>query len=400
MADVFGDLVRRVEMLEAQVLGRASKHFNRKLGKPQVAQREGKSTRTIERGVEAGTFPPPDGFTNGFPWWWLSTLEANDRAQAALPPTTKKPLNAGRGRPRFRKDFTLSEAVAIKRALEPIEKAAAKERQGTRTDKHLENFSTSSHGRALDKVAAVVGKHRTTLAKAEAVVDAAAIAPERFGKLLEDMDRSGRVNGPYRRLKNIKAAEANRAEPPPLPNRGPYRAGMVDIPWAYEPDDENAAERGVLPYPTLSIEQACTLPVASILQEDCVVGMWVTNFVLSGGLHRVVLDAWGLEGKTVVTWPKDRCGRGHWAKGQTEHLVIATRGKPVVTLTNQTTLLNGPFHLVQKDAHSAKPVEAYTYFENLYPAPRYFDLFSRYQHNERWDPHGDQAPKPHREAAE
>jgi ParB family chromosome partitioning protein len=34
------------------------------------------------------------------------------------------------------KDFTLSEAVAIKRALEPLEKATAKERQGTRTDKH------------------------------------------------------------------------------------------------------------------------------------------------------------------------------------------------------------------------------------------------------------------------
>jgi ParB family chromosome partitioning protein len=30
-----------------------------------------------------------------------------------------------------RKDFTLSEAVAIKRALEPLEKAAAKERQGS-----------------------------------------------------------------------------------------------------------------------------------------------------------------------------------------------------------------------------------------------------------------------------
>ena len=39
----------------------------------------------------------------------------------------------------YRKDFTLSEAVAIKRALEPIERAAAKERQreGSRTDKRL-----------------------------------------------------------------------------------------------------------------------------------------------------------------------------------------------------------------------------------------------------------------------
>ena len=95
---------------------------------------------------------------------------------------------------------------------------------------------------------------------------------------------------------------------------------------------------------------------------------------------------------TQATWPKERVGRGHYAKGQTEHLVIATRGKPTVTLTAQTTLLKGPFHLVRKAAHSAKPIEAYSYFESLFPAPRYFDLFSRYRHNERWDPWGDQAP--------
>jgi N6-adenosine-specific RNA methylase IME4 len=106
-----------------------------------------------------------------------------------------------------------------------------------------------------------------------------------------------------------------------------------------------------------------------------------------------VLRAWGgLEGKTLITWPKDYIGRGRWAKGQTEHLVIATRGNPLVTLSDQTTLLKGPFHLAQRNAHSAKPVEAYTYFESLYLASRYFDLFSRYKHNERWDPHGDEAP--------
>jgi hypothetical protein len=79
--------------------------------------------------------------------------------------------------------------VAIKRALEPIERAAAKQRQGMRGDRHPEKFSTSSNGRALDKVAAVVGVHRTTIAKAEAIVDAAEAEPDRFGKLLADMDR-------------------------------------------------------------------------------------------------------------------------------------------------------------------------------------------------------------------
>jgi ParB family transcriptional regulator, chromosome partitioning protein len=128
-----------------------------------------------------------------------------------------------------RKDFTLSEAVAIKRALEPLEKAAAKERM--LAGKPLEKFS-EGNGRALDKIAKATGMHRTTLAKAEAIVDAAEAESERFGKLLADMDRTGRVNGVYRRLKIAKQAELIRAEPPPLPGNGPYRVATVDFPWA------------------------------------------------------------------------------------------------------------------------------------------------------------------------
>ncbi len=48
------------------------------------------------------------------------------------------------------------------------------------------------------------------------VVAAGEAEPEKFGKLVEDMDKTGRVNGPYRRLKNAQQAEAIRAEPPPL----------------------------------------------------------------------------------------------------------------------------------------------------------------------------------------
>src|SRR5262249_41385366 len=100
----------------------------------------------------------------------------------------------------YRKDFTPSEAVAIKRALEPIERAAAKERQGSRTDKHPGKLPKSSMGRAADKAAKATGMARRTLEKAEAIVDAATAEPEKFGKFKDDMDRSGRVNGVYRRL--------------------------------------------------------------------------------------------------------------------------------------------------------------------------------------------------------
>ena len=285
-----------------------------------------------------------------------------------------------------RKDFTPSELVAIGAEVERIEREDAKARMT------LGKVSTGS-GKARDKIAARLGVSGRTYEKAKTVVEAAEAEPDKFGKLLENMDKTGRVNGVYRRLQNIKAGEAIRAEPPPLPGNGPYRAGLIDIPWAYEPDDEERAKvRGVLPYPTMSIDEACALDVASILADVCAVGLWVTNYVLARGLHLPILAAWSLEPKSVVTWAKARVGRGYWVKGQTEHLVIATRGKPTVTLTDQTTLLKGPFHLVRKGAHSAKPVEVYAYFESLFPAPRYFDLFSRYQHNDRWDCHGDEAP--------
>jgi MT-A70 len=233
-----------------------------------------------------------------------------------------------------RKPLTQSElAYEQRRILEVLRQHA---KPGERTDLTSEKtFSQVAprENRATALIGHLFNESHKQVEKRLTIVAAAAAEPERFGKLLADMDCTGCVNGPYRRLKNARAAEAIRAEPPPLPGRGPYHVGQIDIPWAYEPDDEDARERGVLPYPTLSIAQASALDVGSIMHEDSILWMWVTNFILARGLHLSVLDAWGFEPKTVVTWPKDRVGRGHWVKGQSEHLVMAVRGKPVVTLT-------------------------------------------------------------------
>jgi N6-adenosine-specific RNA methylase IME4 len=119
--------------------------------------------------------------------------------------------------------------------------------------------------------------------------------------------------------------------------------------------------------------------------DDCILWFWTTNHHMR--LAYQVLDAWGFQEKTILTWVKDRMGRGDWLRGQTEHCIVAVRGKPIVELTNQTTVLHGPLR-----ANSQKPVQFYDLVESLCPAPRYADLFSRYRHNEKWDRHGDQAP--------
>jgi N6-adenosine-specific RNA methylase IME4 len=290
-----------------------------------------------------------------------------------------------------RKDFRPSEAVAIKRALEPLERAAAKQRQregGRRGGQGSGKLPEASKGNAADKAARATGMARRTLEKAEAVVAAAEVEPEKYGKLVADMDRTGRANGPYKRLRNMRQAELIRAEPPPLPGRGPYRVIVVDPPWPYELHDDDPSHRAIRPYPTMSIERMCALPVGQIMHADAVLWMWIPNWELVHGAHLPILRAWGdCQPKTILTWEKDKMGYGDWLRCQTEHAIMAVRGKPIVTLTNQSTLLRAPVR-----AHSQKPAEFYDLVESLCPAPRYADLFSRYQHNDKWDCHGDQAP--------
>jgi N6-adenosine-specific RNA methylase IME4 len=64
-------------------------------------------------------------------------------------------------------------------------------------------------------------------------------------------------------------------------------------------------------------------------------------------------------------------GTGDWLRGQTEHCLLAVRGSPTVTLTNQATALHG---LVRE--HSRKPDEFYVMVEALCPGSK-LELFAR-----------------------
>jgi N6-adenosine-specific RNA methylase IME4 len=98
-----------------------------------------------------------------------------------------------------------------------------------------------------------------------------------------------------------------------------------------------------------------------------------------------VLDAWGFEHKTILTWAKNRMVTGDWLRGQTEHCLMAVRGSPIVELTNETTLLQAPVR-----GHSQKPEAFYQLVERLCPAPRYAELFST-SARPKWDGHGDES---------
>jgi N6-adenosine-specific RNA methylase IME4 len=221
------------------------------------------------------------------------------------------------------------------------------------------------------------------------VVKAAEADPAKYGKLVDAMDRTGRVNGPFKRLQVMKQGEALRISPPPMPMRGPYHCLVIDFPWPHEPEDETPGERGraTRPYPAMSLSEGRALPVPSILADDAVVWMWATNFHMRYAYE--LLDAWGLSAvPTILTWVKDRMGRGQILRDKTEHCIVATRGRPTFNLTNETTELRAP-----RRENSRKPEEFYAMVERLCPAPIYAEMFSRGGRSSVWDCHGDQVGK-------
>jgi ParB-like chromosome segregation protein Spo0J len=94
----------------------------------------------------------------------------------------------------IRKDFLPSEIEAIRRALEPIEKVAA-------TSRKLSGRSVPDGGETRDQIGALAGVSGRTVDKIAAVVAAAEAEPERFGHLVEEMDRTGKVDRAHKQLR-------------------------------------------------------------------------------------------------------------------------------------------------------------------------------------------------------
>src|SRR3984885_13156508 len=140
-----------------------------------------------------------------------------------IPVTVVDLLQAARGEAHenfVRKDLLPSEIVALKRAIEPLERRAARERQGSRAD--LCHPATVAEGKGAgfgdtrDHIARYLGVGRTTIERAEAVLEAAEQEPEEYGHLVEQMDRSGKVAGAFRRLTVLRQARELEQAPPAL----------------------------------------------------------------------------------------------------------------------------------------------------------------------------------------
>jgi N6-adenosine-specific RNA methylase IME4 len=186
-----------------------------------------------------------------------------------------------------------------------------------------------------------------------------------------------------RQNRKAQRAEELKAEPMPVAT-GRFRIIVIDPPWQYEKRAEDITHRGRNPYPDMDLAAIKALPVAARSETDCVLWLWTTNAFMREAYE--CLDAWGFTPKTILTWVKDRMGTGDWLRGRSEHCILAVRGRPTVTLTNQTTVLEAPLR-----QHSRKPDEFFALVESLCPGTK-LEMFAR-QRRDGWQAWGAETEK-------
>ena len=159
-----------------------------------------------------------------------------------------------------------------------------------------------------------------------------------------------------------------------------YGVILADPPWSYS----NAGCRGAAAneYSTMTINDICAIPVADIAQDNCILLMWGTWPLLPEAMR--VIDAWGFKYVTGIPWIKvTRCqqnlfgdtqfsvpyGIGFWARGCSEPIFIARRGKVSPPNNGFVGLLSPNYH------HSRKPDSIYEIAESL-NGP-YLEMFAR-----------------------
>jgi len=275
-----------------------------------------------------------------------------------------------------RRHLDASQRAMLALDLEPIFAIEAKDEQRRAAEET--NRKKAEPQRTLGELMPQARKPRATdLAGASTGVSGRYVrdakkVKEEAPDLLEDV-RSGaltltKAKGIIKQREKAEVAEQLRAEPLP-PINGPYRVIAIDPPWTYTKRAEDTTHRGRLPYPEMGDEAILSLPVSELAHDDCVLWLWTTNAHIHLAFH--CLERWGFTHKTILTWVKDRMGVGDWLRGQTEHCLMAVKGRPTTTLTNQTTALHGPMR-----EHSRKPDEFFALVDKLCPGSK-LEMFAR-----------------------
>ena len=160
----------------------------------------------------------------------------------------------------------------------------------------------------------------------------------------------------------------------------PYATIVADPPWRFRAPGASPKGDATRHYSTLSIPELCSLEVASLATENAHLWLWALNGMMEEA-HQVV-RAWGFSALTMVTWCKPGPGVGYYLRNNTEHAILASRGRP---MTPEHVPLS-TWYQWPRTQHSVKPAGFLDLVEQVSPGP-YVELFAR-QGRLGWDTWG------------
>lgn len=175
-----------------------------------------------------------------------------------------------------------------------------------------------------------------------------------------------------------------------------YRTIVADPPWRYDgfgvgrvpAGTTNDGRKVPLPYPMMSVDEICALPVLDLVEDDAHLYLWTTNRYLPDAFR--VVEAWGFRYSTPLVWCKKPIGSflGGTFTPSAEFVIFGRRGK----LAHLNRAAQQWFQWPRQGAgrHSQKPDAFLDLVEQVSPGP-YAELFAR-RARFGWDyPIGDQS---------
>ena len=172
-----------------------------------------------------------------------------------------------------------------------------------------------------------------------------------------------------------------------------YDIIYADPPQAYHDTLGGNAKMGAMPYPTMTNEEICAMPIGNkIAKKDSILFMWATMPKLQEALD--VIKAWEFKYKTCAfCWVKQNpksggiyAGLGRWVQGNAELCLLATKGHPHRISKSVKQIVMAP-----RGRHSAKPSEVRDRIVQLMGEDTdRIELFAR-DYADGWDCWGDEA---------
>lgn len=285
-----------------------------------------------------------------------------------------------------RRHLTPDQRAVIAQEVMPMLEDEAKKRKAT-SNANREKIPTSEKGRPSEKAGKMFNVNERYIRDIKKLKEEGRqekVEEIRSGKItLQDLKKEDR-------LEKIKQQREELQKQVLEQPTGLFDVIVIDPPWRYDGDifkeNENQLPsfnpegmRGTTPYITMSLEEIRNIKLP--VKDDCVLWLWTTNLFLLE--MKGLLESWGFELKSILTWDKQHIGTGRWLRSQTEHCILAIKGKPFFNNTKWSTLISE-----KRTTHSTKPEIFYEMVDEIC-AGRKLDYFARTK-REGWDVYGNE----------